>query len=103
MWREPTAAEPATLQSDGDDRSGGKGVRAGVSSYMQHPKTGRPVSPESVSKNLDPPLLMCKSGAPWNWTLWRLHLIPFAEHTDPNLLRAAERRKMDENRVRGTV
>lgn len=28
---------------------------------------------------------MGRPGAPWIRLLWRLHLIPFAEQTDPNL------------------
>lgn len=48
--------------------------------------------------------VMGRPGAPWIWQLWRLHLIPFAEQTDPNLqsLQGRGRREPKEGRWRET-
>lgn len=56
---------------------------------------------------------MGRPGAPWIRLLWRLHLIPFAEPTDPNVLSLQGRggwepkegrwRETEKERERGTV
>lgn len=98
----------------------GKGVRVGAAGAdcpcLHAAPQSRPPSQSRVRLQLQcgPKMrvpLMGRPGAPWIWLLWRLHLIPFAEQTDPNVQslqgrggwEPKEGRWRETERERGTV